>query len=484
MFKMSNQRWPFSGYSLSKPSEIEGSERRPKISADFRRLIELVISVLFSRLTHENIRALCILSISIFCFIFSTTFAFRLGGRTAFGPNLGADFAGYYIAGVIYNRSKPEQIYDRQSSEKLYHDLFPDTQVPPPQPFRLAPLLIAPFSFLGEFDYPLAYFLWALGSLCLYLCGFAIFIGTLKALSADAKTTAFYISLSYLPFMIETLAGGRLSALGFFSLASAIGLERRRRLFFSGLALSLCWYKPSLLLFVAPMLLITKRIRTLDGFLIGSGLWIAGSLLLGGRLGCRAYLIEIAEDLRRFPSLRAEIKPWKFIDLTSVINYSFKQNSQIGWVLLTALFVCASAFLVRCWQLGRGGTKNDQALLWSASITCASLFGLSMGVSDASLLIISALLTLHFIIVRERNGGPPVGDGCKLILISLFLAPCITQPLARSSGFQLLTLSILLLGGYQFYLIHTRILSTAHKIEKNIEKENESISLTHVASSQ
>ncbi len=62
---------------------------------------------------------------------------------------------------------------------------------------------------------------------------------------------------------------------GFFAVAVAFCEQDRQRPVLSGLALSVCLYKPTLLLLFLPMLLITRSYRTLGGFVAG-GLALTG----------------------------------------------------------------------------------------------------------------------------------------------------------------------------------------------------------------
>ena len=52
-------------------------------------------------------------------------FAEQRGGITPFGPELGADYPAFYIAGRILN-STPERLHDVALQEKLYRQLIPN----------------------------------------------------------------------------------------------------------------------------------------------------------------------------------------------------------------------------------------------------------------------------------------------------------------------------------------------------------------------
>src|SRR5262245_5160310 len=127
---------------------------RSKIEASRKFLTALVKVLILRRLTHEEIRAICILVLTIFTFMMGMTFVVRLGTRTVFGPNLGADFAGYYIAGRIYNSNPPANIYDIDLQRQIFRELFPDVKSGVPLPYLQAPFFIAFLSGLAQMDYP------------------------------------------------------------------------------------------------------------------------------------------------------------------------------------------------------------------------------------------------------------------------------------------------------------------------------------------
>ena len=79
---------------------------------------------------------------------------------------------------------------------------------------------------------------------------------------------SFFLSPFLFPFL-WIMNGGQLAAIGFFAFALALREEDRGHFVRSGLALSLCLYKPSLLLLFLPMLVISRRYRTLAGFFAG-----------------------------------------------------------------------------------------------------------------------------------------------------------------------------------------------------------------------
>ncbi|HEU4434734.1 MAG TPA: glycosyltransferase family 87 protein, partial [Pyrinomonadaceae bacterium] len=220
------------------------------------------------RLNQGYIRKIAVLVLTVFIVVLTVSFATAKGGRTVFGPFLGADFGAFYVAGQIYNNYGPASIYDAELHRRVYKEDFPDAPADEQLFYANAPFFVVPFVLLSRLPYAWAYLIWLVISLALFLAGFSILWRALE-LPREIWLTALLVALSFWPFLVECLAGGQTSAFGFFCLAVAIALEGRSR-FWSGLALALCAYKPTLLLLVVPMLLVTGRWLTIAGMTVGT----------------------------------------------------------------------------------------------------------------------------------------------------------------------------------------------------------------------
>jgi hypothetical protein len=419
---------------------------------EIREILSMLVEVLLiRRLNTSDIRAICVLVLALFTCILASTFAVRLGSRTVFGPNFGADFGGFYIAGLTYNEHPAGSIYDHEAQRVTYARLFPDDKTQAYLPYTHAPFLIAPLSQLARLNYPVAYFLWIVISVGLYLQGFLFLRGSLKAIPKETQTTSLLLALSFMPFLLECVAGGQTSALGFFSIAAAIGLERRNRMILSGMSLALCCYQPNLLLLIVPMLVFTRRIKTIDGFLIGTALAAIVSMLLVGAEGCIEYL----KTLRPITHGSGETgyKLWKYVDAHSFAKLLGEPNDNINLILPIAVLLLVLSLFVRFWRGAERKSKNYQSLLWSATITWTLVANLSIGIYDTALAVIGALLTAHVFFSRSGQEPNPLPVTYQIILFLVYLTPWITQPIARLMGFQLFTPVLALLGVYQFYLL-------------------------------
>src|SRR5262245_22912986 len=120
------------------------------------------------RLNRSDIRSICLLVLVIYSIILSISFATQRSGRTIFGPQLGADFGAYYVAGRIFNHVAPGRIYDRDLHHAIYQEVFPTAPSGEELPYVNAPFFILPFIALARLHYAWAYLGWLLISLGLF----------------------------------------------------------------------------------------------------------------------------------------------------------------------------------------------------------------------------------------------------------------------------------------------------------------------------
>ena len=272
------------------------------------------------RLNQDYIRKIAILVLAIFFIALTVSFATAKRGKSIFGPFLGADFGAFYVAGQIFNNHGPARIYDFELQYRVYRQNFPDAPPDEALMYANAPFFIAPFIVLSRLPYAWAYFIWLVVSLSLYIAGFSILWRSLETLPRDIWLTALLLALSFWPFLVECLAGGQTSAVGFFCFALAISLEPRNG-FWSGAVLALCAYKPTLLLLVVPMLFITGRWLTIAGLAAGSVVLAVFSWLLVGVEGCinfinRLLFFQYHDDQCRYGSTFLEIRGHQFLYAT------------------------------------------------------------------------------------------------------------------------------------------------------------------------
>jgi hypothetical protein len=373
-----------------------------------------------------------------------------------------ADFVQLYSVGRILNEYPAEELYNYQLQQKLSNELHPLKEGfygPSPYPPYVA-ILVRPFAAM---PYVRAYVLWMAFSVVLYLAG--LFIITKRFFGADPlrRSLIFCFALAYYPFIVGTVINGQLVAVGFVALALAIHEDDRGRPLLSGLALSLCAYKPTLLVLILPMLLVTKRLKTLAGFGIGVLAMVLFATVIEGVRVWSGYFNVLLVLGRMHPSLRLPI----YMDFRAFTSLLSPTHS---WVLLAAVLGCAAmaaVCLVRVWVRSVGAGKTASALAWATTITWTLLLNIYVPVYDSILVIISTVVTAR---AMKNFAGRWFGILCALI----FATSWITVEIAERTGIQLLTILVTALGTLQLCACNREIaMSTQGRSLNTSEKEPE-----------
>src|SRR5262249_48902997 len=164
------------------------------------------------------------------------------GNRTVFGNALGADFAGFYAAGTLFNRYPADRLYDLELQDVVYHEVSPELPAEDRFPYVYPPFLILLFRALALFSYPKAYLVWLIISGALVAAGLAVLFWALPAIPKSDRPLIYLLAFSFEPLVLECLLGGQTSAIGFFAIAMAMYLDWSAVPMGMGLALALCLY--------------------------------------------------------------------------------------------------------------------------------------------------------------------------------------------------------------------------------------------------
>ncbi len=406
------------------------------------------------RLNQAYIRKVAILVLAIFVIILTVSFATAKRGKTVFGPFLGADFGAFYVAGQIYHNYGAASIYDAELHRRVYKENFPDAPANEQLFYANAPFFVLPFLLLSRLPYAWAYFIWLVMSVALYVTGLAILWRTLS-LPREIWLTALLVALSFWPFLVECLAGGQTSAFGFFSLAVAIALGSRSR-FWSGVVLALCAYKPTLLLLVVPMLLVTGRWLTIIGLAVGNIVLGLMSLAVVGVQGCLNFLNRLLFFTTATANTEGGLRGWKYVDFNSFMRLLMPHQTHTRWAITAVIALLVIAFLVaRWWRLRE---ESAHRLLWALTITWTPVLTIYMGIYDSTILVLTGLLlTAEFYDRGYRSGSLPFAFKCFLLLV--YLAPLFTQNFALIIGLQIYTLAVAAFGIYQLRYIDRDLVS-------------------------
>ena len=269
----------------------------------------------------------------------------------------------------------------------------------------------------------------------------------------------FCFALSSPLFLYYNLAVGQLATVAVFATGLAIYLERRSMPVFSGLALSILTYKPTLLLLIVPMLLITRRFRTFFGFAAGTIGLIAASTAFAG--------FEIWPEYARFLSsfagtagIRGDlaIKRWEYVDFNSLSYVVPGGRSWLGLTIIAFVLLGVGIWLVRLLHKSISAGDAAQNLAWATTLTWTLVINVYVPVYDT--LLIAVILALMIGALLEVKGSRATG-WIVLLAIGISAVSLKAETLAQNHGIQPLTILFLLLG-----LTQGNILK--HLVNKNL----------------
>jgi len=394
------------------------------------------------RLQPRRIRGVCATVLIAVAALVGVSLGTKHRGQSLLGPAVGADFAAFYTTGVLLDEGRPDRIYDFWSQHQRLHELFPGTFAKDESlPFAYPPYFTLPLAALARLPYPAALLCWTLASLALFTAGLALLLRAAPESLAKERVTILLLLLAFEPVVVETLIGGQSSALGFFCLALAVFLTRTARPFAAGLALSVCLYKPTLLVLIGPMLLVSRQFRALAGFATGAAALAALSLLALGFGTCRAWVRMLTGFAQHAGAHTPFFRTWKYVDAGAFVHLLFPG---IHSTVTAVVVIVPGMFLLRFWWRNRA----NPSILWAATLTWTLLINLYVPIYDAAIIAIPAILTADAV-YRSSNRLPRT---FKAILIFLWLTPWLSQQLAQAVGFQPFSLVLAALGVYQLRL--------------------------------
>jgi len=373
-------------------------------------------------------------------------------GGAAFFLRSPVDFVYFYGIGKIADERSAINVYDYSLQLQVFNEILPldGSGIYGPSPYP--PFVAEFFRLLARLPFKYAYLLWTGISLVLYIAGIAFVIREFLPGDRLKSSLIFCLALAYYPFLISTLANGQLSSVAVFFVGVALSLEKRSWPFFSGLALSMLTYKPTLLLLVLPMLLLTRRIRMLFGFVTGAGtLAVLSTLLAGGQIwptyGSFLNSFGHTTGLYGHTSLRL----WKYVDLNSS-SYSVPggRSRSILMILFCIVVVIAAWLSILLWKSTNGG-KPEKRLVWAATLTWTMLLNVYYPIYDTILVTIALILTLSAL---KDLAWQYAADWIVCIAVLTFAVSWMTESVSKKYGLQPLTLLLITLAMGQASILH------------------------------
>ena len=367
---------------------------------------------------------------------------------------LHADFIYPYGAGKLLNLYPISQLYNYDLQLKVFNGIYPlHDGVYGPSPYP--PYVAGIFSLLARLSFEKAYFLWMGISLILYLAGIGAVMAAFFPRQRLKSALIFCFALASRAFLMDTLLNGQLSSVAVFAAGLAVTLDRRSKPLLSGLALAILAYKPTLLIIILPMLLLTRRFRTLASFLAGTAVLLLASTAYAGFEIWSAYL----RMLRFFTEMsglngHSWLRLWKYIDLNAFSHAIPGGRSTAGLVILACLTCGVAAWLaLLLWKSAKAGAPA-QSLAWAATLTWTLLLNVYVPRYDSILAAISLILTLAAL---QALGWRKAWGRMVFLALVVFAATWITEEIARSYKVQILTIVLFVLGVAQLVLLRRSI---------------------------
>ena len=201
------------------------------------------------------------------------------------------------------------------------------------------------------------------------------------------------------------------------------------------------------------MLLIAHKAKILIGFTLCSIILFFLSAQTVGFETCIEYM-RFLIGLSSTASGPEEIyRTWKYVDIFSFGRLLFGTISPAVFICIIIASLVPIIFSIRLWWKLNRLNKSSQELLIASSITLTIIINLHFAIYDTVILVLSILLTVNAL---YRNStvqySTEFTSGFKILLVSIYIFPWISQYVARSTGIQLFSLVIAIIGSYQILL--------------------------------
>ncbi len=371
-----------------------------------------------------------------------------LQGRTASAAmqNPEVDFVYLYSMGRMLNQYPPDQLYDFPLQKKTLQEVHP-LKSGAYGAIPYAPYIGVLFRSFALLPYSTAYRLWVAVSFLLYLAGVTLITALFFSDDPWRRSLVFCFALSYYPFINWTLLSGHISTIGFLAFAAVFYYEARVRPVAAGVALSICTYKPTLLVLALPMLLLSRRFRTLAGFAAGAAAIALVTTAIEGFAIWSGYLGMLFSFGRGAATVEGHSfkQLWKYVDAASFLSAI---PHPLFWPVV-AVSVPAGAWiayrLLRLWWQ----SPKPAVLVWAATLTWTMVLNVYVPIYDSILVVLSAITTAG---ILRRHPSQRLRFIFTVLWLATLLASWRSLDIAEATGFQLLTVLFACLGSLQFAL--------------------------------
>jgi hypothetical protein len=353
------------------------------------RLQRFLISILLA------VSATSILSVSQ---LWLATFQNSDGFSQSGGAAVGGDFACFYAAGEIYNKNRL-QLYDPEHQQQIQRKIFAGRVVEfNDLLFVYPPIVAAGFAYLARLPFFDAYLVWSLVSLSLFTGALLILSAELK-LKLGAKILLLTVGLGFVPYSINTVAAGQLSAVGLMILVLVGAALSRARYQLAGALFALTYYKPPIFFLLLIYLSVRHGWKFVRGFLMGASILVAITAAIVPASIIQANLeLMMGYHYGSTTSFGHVHWPKHGAGLLALLTMLSQRQYLESWIL----FFVAATLLIFVWfradaSAERRGLSNE--LRYSFAIACSMFLSIQMVAYDLTLLLIPMAVFL-----RALNG--------------------------------------------------------------------------------
>jgi hypothetical protein len=295
------------------------------------------------------------------------------------------DFTNFYAAATIVRQGHGHELYRAETQEPVLKSLGGrtlDLFLHPP--FEAAALV--PLTFLG---FERAYAVWTLFNLALLGLLPFLFAGGISFVAR--RPYLGLVGFAFTPVAVG-LALGQDSILVLFVISAAYVLCARKRAFAGGLVLALATVKFQYVLTLVLFLLLTRRLRVVQGFVLGAAALTLASLLVTGPAG----LVEYFRFVHQFNvhDGYGSLRPALMVNLRGLLaGMGWRTHARLYSTLASLLFV---AFGVVCSRWARM-LQND-GLIFSLFVAIALVASPYAYFQDATTLLLPVFLVMDAVL--------------------------------------------------------------------------------------
>lgn len=386
--------------------------------------------------------AIIMMSIVMACMMFRTS----ADEETMFGVPLGADFSGFYVAAQILNQGQPQSLYDRTLHHRLYHELFPFEDEQVSIPYVHPPFVAGMLRPLALLPYRIAFAIWLGISATLYIASICVILWADPWPIPSQRWLILLLALSFEPFALECWLGGQLSAVGALSYAVCFAFLQSSRPTAAGMALGVCFYKPTLLILVLPLLVIGRQWRMLLGMTVTGILLACLSFAFVGADVSLSYIKELLTFNQSAAGGDLDIRTWKYVDFRNSVRLILGVQTPFLNPILVGISIVPFAILAwRWWVSGKSGVPGRRPL-WAATLAWIPLLNLYFGIYDSILIVQAIYITANSISTNSKVASPLIDSGFAYLVLLIAGSAWLNQYLAAKSGIPIYSILLTALG--------------------------------------